>query len=681
MKRYLFVFGILAVSSVSMGLLGQTDPPKNFENCAHWELIEQLRAYEDTLATEQSAPDTLRKEYGLPVTDAGISAKMYRLYRCAALLDSLANLQDSLAFVRADPPTVDSDSISGITGSAATLHGRILSDGGESVTARWFLYGTTRTALTDSIGGTVGTPDSLFTASISALTPAGTWYMAAFAKNAKGTSSGDTLTFTIPVAPTMDTDSISSITATAATFHGRTLSTGGAALSHRWFRYGTSAAALNDSIAGVAGTPDSLFTASVTSLAAGTYYVAAFGKNVVGTSSGDTLQFVVPIAPTMDTDSISSITASGGTFHGRTLSTGGAALSHRWFRYGTSAAALNDSIAGVAGTPDSLFTASVTSLTPGTYYVAAFGKNVVGTSSGDTLQFVIPVAPTMDTDSISLRTSTTATLHGKVVSNGGGALSHQWFRYGASAASLTDSVAVAGTATPFTVSLTGLSPATRYYFAAFGKNAAGTATGDTLSFWTKCSVDSVVYQGYTYGVIQSEDQCWFDENLQSTNFRDNTAIPDGFNAASWNGLSTPGRAEPNGDPAQVATYGRLYNWFAVSDARGLCPSGWHVPSEAAFDSLVDALGGTSVAGQKLKAVAPLFDGTDEIGYRAVPAGGRSAAGAYLGFTTSPVATFWSSTLGTTGSAALRMTLSTGSTSASITGHNSKIGYSVRCLQD
>ena len=79
MKRYLFVFGILAVSSVSMGLLGQTDPSKNYENCAYWELIEQLRAYEDTLAFEQSLPDTLRREYGIPVTNNGITAKVYRL--------------------------------------------------------------------------------------------------------------------------------------------------------------------------------------------------------------------------------------------------------------------------------------------------------------------------------------------------------------------------------------------------------------------------------------------------------------------------------------------------------------------------------------------------------------------------------------------------------------------------
>ena len=485
MKRYLFVFGILAVSSVSMGLLGQTDPSKNFENCAYWELIEQLRAYEDTLATEQSAPDTLRKEYGLPVTDAGISAKMYRLYRCAALLDSLANLQDSLAFVRADPPTVDSDSISGITGSAATLHGRILSDGGESVTARWFLYGTTRTALTDSIGGTVGTPDSLFTASISALTPTGTWYMAAFAKNAKGTSSGDTLTFTIPV------------------------------------------------------------------------------------------------------------------------------------------------------------------------------------------------APTMDTDSMSARTATTATLHGKVVSNGGGALTHQWFRYGLTAASLTDSIAVSGTTTPFSVGVSGLTPATQYYYAAFGKNAAGSATGDTLSFWTKCSVDSVVYYGYTYGVVQIGDQCWFDENLQTTKFSDGTAIPSPATDALWAGLSTPGRAEHT-DKVRTED-GLLYNWYAASDSKGLCPSGWHVPTEAAFDSLKNFLGST--AGNQLRVGPPIWDGTNETGFSGLPSGARVGSTGLFGLYGTR-ALFWSTTVDTVNpSNAARAALNSATPALGMTTQDKRTGMSVRCLQD
>ena len=497
MKRYLFVFGILAVSSVSMGLLGQTDPSKNYENCAYWELIEQLRAYEDTLAFEQSLPDTLRREYGIPVTNNGITAKVYRLYRCAALLDTLANRQDSLAFVRADPPTVDSDSISGITISSAILHGRVLSDGGETVTERWFKYGTSLTALNDTITAVVGVPDSIFTANLTGLTPPGTWYMAAVAKNAKGTS------------------------------------------------------------------------------------------------------------------------------------------------------------------------------------------------SGDTLQFITVAAPTMDTDSSSLRTATTATLHGKVITNGGDALTHQWFRYGTSAAALNDSIAASGAGSgtppltsPFSAGLTGLTAATKYYFAAFGKNAAGTAAGDTLSFWTKCSVDSVSYDGHWYGVVLVGDKCWFDENLKSDQYRNGNLIPGNLDSLNWvTTLAGAQAVQDQGGPNEAAnldTYGRLYNFHAVNDSRGLCPAGWDVPTNAEWDSLYARVGGEAVAGKELKAPAPRWNGVNTNGFDVVQGGRRMPDATFAPVGGVGYAYFWTSTPNG-GQAYYRYFTQYVDAYGYFNGLRN--GFSVRCIQD
>jgi uncharacterized protein (TIGR02145 family) len=493
MKRLLLVLGVLASSHLYFAVHAQTDPSKDFENCAYWELIEQLRAYEDTIAFEQSLPDTLRNEYGLPVTDNGVASKVYRIYRCAALLDSLANLQDSLDFVRAVPPTVDTDSISGITSSAATLHGRVLSDGGEPVT-------------------------------------------------------------------------------------------------ERWFGYGTSAASLNDTITATVGVPDSIFTAALSSLASGSWYVAAFAKNAKGTSSGDTLTFVIPVAPTMDSDSISGITSSTATFHGRTLSTGGAALSHRWFRYGTTAAALTDSIPGVAGTPDSLFTAAVTGLSPGTYYMAAFGKNVAGISSGDTLSF--------------------------------------------------------------------------------------------STF--QCGTSSVTYQTHPYTTVLIGTQCWFAENLRASSYKDGTAIPSGLDATAWSN-STTGALTTYGEgggsaAANLTTYGHLYNWYAVTDPKGLCPAGWHVPDSTEWMTLFLHQGGLGVAGEKLKVTSsntPPWDGTNTSGFSALDGGVRRPGGAfeyqlYLGG-------FWSTT--GSGSNARYFYMTDGSTAVAPDVVTKKEGWSVRCLKD
>ncbi|MGA1374513.1 MAG: FISUMP domain-containing protein [Flavobacteriales bacterium] len=481
MKRFITAAVILLFCGVSM-LQAQGDPSKNYETCAYWELIEQIRAYEDTLAFEASLPDTLRGEYGLPVTDAGVVSKVYRIYRCAALLDSLAGLKDDLDFQRATAPVVVTDSISAITATGATFHAKVTSDGGESVTDQWFRYGQSASNLTDSI-------------------------------------------------------------------------------------------------------------------------------RVTGTT-----------------------------------------------------------------TP---FTKDVTALASGQYWVAGFAKNAKGTSSGDTLSFWIPVAPTVDTDSTSLITATSVTLHGKVISDGNGAITAQWFRYGTSATNLTDSIRVTGTATPFTYALTGLDPATRYYFAAFAKNVAGTSTGDTLSFLTRCSVDSVLHQSYYYGVIQAETQCWFDENLKVTTFNNGDNIPAGHDATQWGALSTPGRANPGNDVANVATYGRLYNWFAVSDARGLCPTGWHVPSEAAFDSLVNYLGGFSVAGTKLKALPPAWNGTDDIGFNGLPGGARDSFGTYQLFGSR--LSMWTSTEATSANSARASAYQDGT--ANIINIDKNSGFSIRCLED
>ena len=151
MKRYLAAVSFFLLGGVISATCAQGSPSKTYETCKYWELIEQIRAYEDTLAFEASLPDTTRGEYGKPVTDTGVSARVYRIYVCADLLDSLAARQDDLNFLRASSPVVDTDSTSAITATGATLHAKVTSDGGDAVSAQWFRYGLTAANLTDSI--------------------------------------------------------------------------------------------------------------------------------------------------------------------------------------------------------------------------------------------------------------------------------------------------------------------------------------------------------------------------------------------------------------------------------------------------------------------------------------------------------------------------------------------------
>jgi len=190
---------------------------------------------------------------------------------------------------------------------------------------------------------------------------------------------------------------------------------------------------------------------------------------------------------------------------------------------------------------------------------------------------------------------------------------------------------------------------------------------------------SPTMDGYSYDVVQIGCQCWFAENLRTTVYADGTVIPAGLTDSEWlaatsgatavygQGTSTCNNYSPDidacGDPAQsLAEYGRLYNWYAATDAAGLCPSGWHVPSDEEWQVLEVELGmfpssANSIGyretdeGQKLKSTSGWWDypvggdnnGTDDFGFTALPAGYRSSA---LGNSSSAgsAAFFWSTTL-------------------------------------
>jgi hypothetical protein len=126
--------------------------------------------------------------------------------------------------------------------------------------------------------------------------------------------------------------------------------------------------------------------------------------------------------------------------------------------------------------------------------------------------------------------------------------------------------------------------------------------------------DSLAYQGYLYETVLIGEQCWFAENLRSENYENGDAIPSGLSDSEWantssgavavygEGNSTCDDTSPDGDGCDEAwslsEYGRLYNWYAVDDARGLCPSGWQVPTDGEWTVLTDHLGGFNSAGDK-----------------------------------------------------------------------------------
>ena len=119
---------------------------------------------------------------------------------------------------------------------------------------------------------------------------------------------------------------------------------------------------------------------------------------------------------------------------------------------------------------------------------------------------------------------------------------------------------------------------------------------ETITFgmipWIVCAEAPTVWDvdGNAYATVEIGDQCWMAENLRTGSYRDGTAIPEVQDNVQWNLLTSGAWCAYENDPGNEAIYGKLYNWYAADDAAGLCPQGWHVPTDDEWKELESTLG-------------------------------------------------------------------------------------------
>jgi len=136
------------------------------------------------------------------------------------------------------------------------------------------------------------------------------------------------------------------------------------------------------------------------------------------------------------------------------------------------------------------------------------------------------------------------------------------------------------------------------------------------------------------GEVSIGTQIWSCQNLNVSTYRNGEVIPQVTDPAVWQALTTGAWRYYNNDPANGAIYGKLYNWYAVNDSRGLAPVGWHVPTSPEWSSLQGELGGASVAGGKMKQVgttlwnAPNTDATNSSCFTGLPGGWVNFVGGF-----------------------------------------------------
>lgn len=188
--------------------------------------------------------------------------------------------------------------------------------------------------------------------------------------------------------------------------------------------------------------------------------------------------------------------------------------------------------------------------------------------------------------------------------------------------------------------------------------------------------------------VKISTQIWQTKNLDVTKYRNGDPIPEVTDSTEWIYLTMGAWCNYNNNPANGAIYGKLYNWYAVNDPRGLAPLGWHIPSMDEWTQLTNSLGGYQVCGLKMKEMgldhwlSPNTGATNESGFTALPGGRRasmslSGAFQYMGSN----GFWWLSDSFFVGSYGRGFSLSYKDSAIGV-GYNDKLyGFSVRLVKD
>jgi uncharacterized protein (TIGR02145 family) len=130
----------------------------------------------------------------------------------------------------------------------------------------------------------------------------------------------------------------------------------------------------------------------------------------------------------------------------------------------------------------------------------------------------------------------------------------------------------------------------------------------------------ITFDGHEYPLVTIDDQCWFQENLQSTHFANGDEILTQVQPISNSNFRVSARSVFDNNEANASVYGRRYNWNAVIDHRGLCPTGWHPATLNEWNEMLDLYGGGSAAAPALWAEGYNSIATNESGFTLLPAG-------------------------------------------------------------
>lgn len=555
--------------------------------------------------------------------------------------------------------------------------------------------------LTASYGNTAAVPqnpvtgntDVIVTADLTGLTPGTSYHFRIKTENSLGITYSSDMTFTtLGKIPDVTEATATNLEVRAATISGSVnpnfLTT---AVTVEWGTTTSYGNTITPSQSPANGSTAVIVSAVLTGLTPGkTYHYRIKATNELGTTNSEDKTFTtlgqVPTVNTLDATDISASTATlNGTVNPNYLPT---TVSIEWgidYGYGN---LISPSQNSLNGSTTVNLGAGLTGLSEGTKYCYRItATNELGTTNGIGFTFTTFAKPQITTKDISEITTNSAISGGSIISDFGSSIIERGICWSTlQNPTISDNKVLSSLdGANFSVPITSLTPNTTYYLRAYATNGVGTGYGDELILRTYTGTVSDI-EGNQYYTVTIGSQIWMAQNLKTTKYQNGASIETTTPAQQdISGESSPKyQWAPGGSDNNVSAYGRLYTWHAVTDSRNICPLTWHVASDSEWATMVNFLGGVSVAGGKLKEAglvhfaSPNTGATNESGFTCLPAGYRNVYGLFAGITDN--GQFWTNTEYDATDAWLRIIWS-GSTYASPSHTVKSWGSSVRCIKD
>ncbi len=370
------------------------------------------------------------------------------------------------------------------------------------------------------------------------------------------------------------------------------------------------------------------------------------------------------------TAAVSNVTQESANAGGTVVNDGGDSILTKGVCWNTEDPPTLENMHTKSGSGPGPFASNLTWLSCRTeYFVRAYATNSVGTGYGSTVSFTTADcaggSSILSTSGITGITLTSAVCGGTVVEEGSSPVSARGVCWSTSPNPILDdghSEDGGGTG-PYVSSITELESNTRYYVRAYCVNSEGVSYGNEVNFITYLGKVGD-YDGNSYYTVEIGEQVWMAENLKAIHFPDGTPVPLVEDKSVWAQLNQVPDARAycwyDNNDSVGAIYGALYTWHAAlnghastdanpSGVQGICPNGWHMPSDAEWKQLEMHLGmsqedadkqderGTDEGGKLKEYGEEHWIGntlaSNESGFSAIPGGGRDNDGTFgeIGF--------------------------------------------------